>query len=495
MEPAAETPRSPRRRGRGAAFRLAAVLLGLAPFVLAEAACVVFDWGRPDLHDDPFVGFSGTRRLFVLSDDGSRCEIPPSRQSFFRPESFDAVKAPGEYRIFCLGGSTVQGRPFAVETSFTTWLELDLAQADPGRKWQVVNCGGVSYASYRLVPVLREVFEYEPDLIVLYTGHNEFLEDREYGHIRDIPAVVRRPLELAAGTRTFNLLREAALRLADSAGSRPVLGDEVDAMLDYKGGLAKYHRDETWQRGVIEHFRSSLARIVQLCRAAGVRLLLVNPASNLRACPPFKSQHRDGLSADELRRWNDLCRAAGEQLGLNPFRAAALLAEARAIDDRHAGLHFLLGECLEAAGRHDAAREAYVRAKELDVCPLRMLEPMHEALLETARRTGTPLVDARALIERRSEGFAGGYLMLDHVHPSITGHRLIAEALTDELIRRGIVRPRVGWEARRDVAARKHLRSLGRFYFAKGRERLRALRGWAAGRSSFVPPRGDGQAP
>ena len=31
-------------------------------------------------------------------------------------------------------------------------LELSLRAARPEREWDVINCGGVSYASYRLVP-------------------------------------------------------------------------------------------------------------------------------------------------------------------------------------------------------------------------------------------------------------------------------------------------------------------------------------------------------
>ena len=46
-----------------------------------------------------------------------RFEIPPSRQDFFRPDYFDAQKSPSEYRVFCLGESTVQGNPFTIETS------------------------------------------------------------------------------------------------------------------------------------------------------------------------------------------------------------------------------------------------------------------------------------------------------------------------------------------------------------------------------------------
>ena len=494
MESSTRTVKRPPRWWRGLVFRLAAILVGLAPFALAETAFVLLDWGRPDCHDDPFVGFSAMHPLFVPSEDAARYEVARSRRKFFRPESFAARKGPNEYRIFCLGGSTVQGRPFAIETSFTTWLELNLRLADPRRKWEVVNCGGVSYATYRLVPILQEVFGYQPDLIVLYTGHNEFLEDREYGHIRDMPRSVAWPCEMILRTRTYNLLREGYVRLRarprpKAAPDRPVLAAEVDAILDYRGGMAKYRRDEKWRRDVIGHFQYNLRRMVQMSRDAGVRLVLMNPVCNLRDCRPFKSQHRQGLTPEQRRQWEALRHEARSLFGTSRRRAAELLRRALDIDDQHAGLHFLLGKCLDAMARPHQAREAYIRAKELDVCPLRMLEPMHQAVLDTARQTDTPLVDVRRLVEQRSrDGIPGGYLLTDHVHPSIAGHRLIADALTEELIRQRIVRPTEGWKQHQDKEAAEHLASLGDLYFAKGAQRLESVRGWARGKASMVRP-------
>ena len=495
MGSAPATATQPRRRMRGLAFRLAAILLGLGTLALAEGVFVMFDWGRPAHGDDPFVGFSAVHPLFVPNEEESRYEVAPSRRAFFRPESFDIEKGAREYRIFCLGGSTVQGRPFAIETSFTTWLELNLEQADPGPKWEVVNCGGVSYASYRLVPILAEVLRHEPDLIVLYTGHNEFLEDREYGHIRRLPGFAAGPGELIMRTRTYALLREGYLRLRGPSArgapppNGPVLAAEVDAVLDYQGGLEKYHRDEKRRRDVLDHFRYNVARMVAMSQRAGVPMLLINPVCSLRDCPPFKAQHRDGLTAEELRRWDALCGEAARRLGTSPFRALGLLRRAAAIDDQHAGLHYLRARCLDALRRVREAREAFLRAKELDVCPLRILEPMHEALLEIARRSDTPLVDVRKLIEQHSrDGIPGGYLLVDHVHPSVAGHRLIADALTDELIRQGIADPIDGWKQRRDRKADEHLESLGDLYFAKGTQRLELLRQWALGRATWVRP-------
>ena len=88
-----KTPQArPMSRRRRWAFRVAAVLLGLAPLAAFESLCAVFDWGRPSLQGDPFVGFRSIVPLFVLSEDETRYEIPKSRQAYFCYDSFAAEK-------------------------------------------------------------------------------------------------------------------------------------------------------------------------------------------------------------------------------------------------------------------------------------------------------------------------------------------------------------------------------------------------------------------
>ena len=92
------------------------------------------------------------------------------------------------------------------------------------------------------MPILEEVLRYEPDLIILYTGHNEFLEQRAFDHIQSRGRLLNASLQAASRLRTFTLLREAYLRLqgvssSEPSESRPILPTEVDALLDYRGGL------------------------------------------------------------------------------------------------------------------------------------------------------------------------------------------------------------------------------------------------------------------
>jgi len=481
---------------RGGLFRVLAVLLALAPFAAAEAILRVLDWQHPALHDDPFVGFSSIHPLFVLSQDGTRYEIPPAHDRFFCPESFDAVKPPGEFRIFCLGGSTVQGRPFAKETSYTTWLEISLQAADSSHPWRVINCGGTSYASYRLVEVMRELMAYQPDLFLIDIGHNEFLEDRTYQHIKNVPGFVRRPLELASGLRLFGLVRSASAALTGrpQASAKPILGPAVEAKLDYQGGLSTYHHDATWRQDVIDHFEFNLRRMARLGEEAGVPLLLLNPVYSLDL-PPFKAEHRPGLPKGKQRQLEAYRERARDSYGRNLPEAIRLLRKAIALDDQHAGLHYELAKCYQQAGRLEDARRSFIDAKETDVCPLRILEPMSQAIFDVARETGTPVLDLVQIFEAQSQGgILGDDWLVDHVHPSIKGHQFVAQLLVDELVREGRLRVSPGWEAERDRRYEAQMASLDDFYFLKGQKQLGNLRLWAQGRGDRVRPR-DQSAP
>jgi lysophospholipase L1-like esterase len=484
-------------RARRWLFRIGAVLLGLLPFLAFEALCTAFDWGRPGLHDDPFVGFRSTRPLFVLSNDGARYEIPKARQTYFQAESFAAHKPDNEYRTFVLGESTVQGNPYGIQTSFTTWLEIALTAADPARKWEVVNCGGISYASYRLAPVLEEVLAYQPDLVILCVGHNEFLEARTFEHVADRGELLNASLAAASRWRTFNLAREAYLRTqgvssSQPAASRPILPTEVDVLLDYRGGLEEYHHDADLRRGAVAQYEYNLRRMVQMARDAGVPMILIDPVCNLADTPPFKSEHRPGLSVEDQHRWTELSEEASRrQRGedRDAGEAVALLEQACQIDPDHAGGWYNLAKCYEIVGRWNDARRAYLRAKDADVCPLRILEPMHEVVSRVAEQYDVPLVDAQQrFADRSAHGITSGSWLADHVHPTIEGHQVLADELVGTLTQHGIVDPLPDWEATKRKRYTEHYNSLDALYFAKGLEHLKMLRNWSAGRAERIRP-------
>lgn len=469
-------------------FRLCAVLFGLILVLLLEVSCRLAGWGNPVAYDDPFVGFSEVYPLFEKQED--RYEVVPSRKKFFADESFPVQKPDDGYRIFCLGGSTVQGRPYSIETAFGTWLELALNADDPRREWDVISCGGISYASYRLVPILEECLAYEPDLIVLCTGHNEFLEDRSYDHIKDDAGIQRQAMELLARSHLFTLFRRAIHgeeNSEETEADKPMLPGEVDAMLDYHDSLDVYHRDDAWRAGIVKHYEFNLRRMIGLCRQAGVPIVLVRPPVNLAGTPPFKSEVSASLTPAQQETLHSLLRSARENYRDDLPKAIQLLESAVEFDPRFALTWYELGQCYLTQHRKKEAREAFLRARDEDVCPLRLVSEQERGLLRVAREERVPLVDAYLLFEQNSHsGILDDQLLADHVHPTVFGHQLLAAEIYEELVKLGIT------ELPDDLSKREqvwqdHHNSLDNHYFLQGRETLKALQGWTQGRAVGPP--------
>ncbi|MCH8149146.1 MAG: hypothetical protein IH987_14380, partial [Planctomycetes bacterium] len=58
-----------------------------------------------------------------------------------------------------------------------------------------------------MLPILTEVLGYEPDLIIVATGHNEFLEDRAYPPLIHSSLTAKRVWIWLNGLRTYSLGR------------------------------------------------------------------------------------------------------------------------------------------------------------------------------------------------------------------------------------------------------------------------------------------------
>ena len=440
---------------QGITLSLVAVVLF---FGLLEGGLSLFGVEPRLRTEDPFVGFAANIPLFVeqVDPDGRKIMVTAkNKTTIFNPQQFPLEKAPGTRRIFCLGGSTTYGHPYKDPTSFPGWLRELLPEADPGQRWEVINAGGVSYASYREAQLMQELARYQPDLFIIFTGHNEFLEERSYGALRDIPGPVKTSAALLARTRTWAAMSTALDRVGalprPRQSGRVQLTAEVNAILDRSIGPESYRRDDRLREQILLHYRISLERMADIARSAGAEILLVTPVANLRDCSPFKSEHTSGLDPAAQRRSEESLTGALEAMGQERWsEALALLDQAVAIDPGHAELHYRRGKCLLALGRHGEADEALRRARDEDVCPLRALTEMAAIVKEVAREKDTLLVDFDELLGRRvraEQGLRspGEDYFLDHVHPTIAGNRMLAVALVEALAEHGLVRPVMAW--------------------------------------------------
>ncbi len=442
-----EPTKHARSRFRDVLFGLVACLTF---FLLVEGALRLVGFPPPAEGGDPFVGFSGIHLLFRV--ENGIAHTAPEKLKYFNEASFKVPKPSGTVRVFCFGGSTTYGHPFDGRTSFPRWLQDLLNAADPQHTYEVLNAGGISYASYRILPLVKETLKYQPDLMVVYTGQNEFLERRTYSGLMDKPTGF---LALRARLESFNTFRamQTLLQPFTSAdrktGSspkssqdsrKPVLQGEVSAILDRSAGLELYHRDDAFSKGVEEHLDHNLRGIISACANAGVPLILVQPASNLKDFSPFKSESSPGLSAADKREIMSNAARLQKLVDSGNFQATVEpIQELIARDPLNAELHFLHGRALLKAQQFDAARQAFVRAKDLDVCPLRCTSVLENKILSVAKEKKTVLVPFKDALDRKAaqsgdrSGIPGNESFLDHVHPTIENHQFLAEMILEEI--------------------------------------------------------------
>ncbi len=176
-------------------------------FLLLELLLLAVGFSVADPGGDPFVGFSGYVPLLEPSRDKDGKPIlrtARNKLNWFNEIEFTAKKPANTYRIFCLGGSTTYGHPYWDNTSYSRWLREMLPIIDSSKRWEVINAGGISYASYRVANVMEELSQYEPDAFLVFSAHNEFLERRTYASIIDSPTI--KFSGLLSKTRTWQLM-------------------------------------------------------------------------------------------------------------------------------------------------------------------------------------------------------------------------------------------------------------------------------------------------
>ncbi|PLX94661.1 MAG: hypothetical protein C0619_02545 [Desulfuromonas sp.] len=428
-------------------------------FLLLEGGLALFGVNPALQTDDPFVGFASNAPLFVPTSGAAGDELmitASNKKDYFNRQSFAQQKAPNTYRIFTLGGSTTYGRPYDDSTSFSGWLRELLPASDRTKNWEVINAGAISYASYRVANLMEELIDYQPDLFIIYTGHNEFLEERTYRKLRELSPLVRSTAAVLSKTRTWSALTKVLQSRATSTDTDDEehykLSAEVDTILDRSVGLQGYQRDKILQQNVINHFRISLESMVTMARSVGARVVFVKPASNLKDCSPFKSQDTAGTSeATQQKVWKLLSMTKPLVWQQQWEMVLHFLDQAVALNPDSADLRYRRGQALFALHRFEEAKKELVMARDEDVCPLRAQSPIGKIVAEVAKERQVTLVDFEDLLEQRmlstkKHSILGEEFFLDHVHPTIEGHKLLAVELLEVMTRQGLVDPDPDWQ-------------------------------------------------
>ncbi|MCX8064902.1 MAG: SGNH/GDSL hydrolase family protein [Candidatus Hydrogenedentes bacterium] len=244
-------------------------------FSLEILARVIEIWYPPMIMDIG-LGFTEDSKLFIADPSSSQYLITnPNKVIAFQPQRFPARKEKGTYRIFFLGGSSV---------NYVNYELPGLAQRIKEKfhpkikKVEIINCGGLSYGSHRLVLIAREVANYEPDLALIYSAHNEFEE------IEQLDLAKIKTTKLQKVLYSFAFMRFVRDRVAQyqisklkAEHNRRLLAQSLpDAS---KGWLHKFTPEEIGER--MKKYEENLREIIHTFREKNADVIIATVPSNL----------------------------------------------------------------------------------------------------------------------------------------------------------------------------------------------------------------------
>ncbi len=337
-----------------------------------------------------------------------------------------AEKKPDDViRIVCIGGSTVEGHPIQ-EMAFPFVIQHLLSLLKPEQKFEVLGAGVGGQYSAGEVEVLHEVVDLKPDLIVLYSAHNEF-------HPKNVGALMKSSEHPVLGELTGIVEKMALRRLVlRSFHVEPVV--QVNESIKDK---APDHRpiDGKEYGLVLSAFRDRLNEFVDVCERRDIGLVLCTSVSNMRDFPPMADVYRADLSREDREKETALIAESIAASKARDFQHALDLAEQAAkIDATPAGIYYARGKALDGLERFPEAKEQYRLARDYDGRVNRATTELNAIVREVADKTPALLADVEnRFAEASPQGIVGRNWILDNVHPSVEGQAMIARVVIETL--------------------------------------------------------------
>jgi len=305
---------------------------------------------------------------------------------------FQKSKSEDVFRVVTLGGSTTAGFPYHFYYGFPQGIERHLVAAMPDRKVEVVNLGMTAVNSYTLWDLRSEIAQINPDVIVIYAGHNEY-----YG-------------AFGAGSTVYSLgnhiwLKHLFLRIQRTAifsALRGAIGafsstpDDANGKTDrtlmaqvVKDASIEWD-DDTFMAGE-DQFKKNMEDVIDTFSSAGIPVFIGTLVSNLSDQAP---------------------------LGTNVI-ADSIFVQAQA-------------QCCD---KLEETRDLFIRAKDLDNIRFRAPSSFNKIVADLSQVSGVTLVDLQQIFnDASSSGIPGRDLFIDHLHPTADGYELMADTFAGAIV-------------------------------------------------------------
>lgn len=338
------------------------------------------------------------------------------------PDVFNQSKSSGIIRIFTLGGSTTAGFPYDFQVSFPQQLKMILSRSFPGKKFEIINLGISAINSFSVLDLLPEVLDHDPDLIIIYMGHNEFYGVYGSASTFSIPfngVLIRFYLKLQK-VRMVQGLKKLVNHLLPARKIQSEHETFMETSLADKSVL--YHSKKYKQ--TITNFHTNLDLILGKCRNKKIPVLISDLVSNIRDFPPFRSF--PGMAGQEEI---NATRIDGDRLFNHDQNKNSISKDDNSLSpvNLSADAWFRTGKNSLSQGDTIQARYYLNGAKDRDLIPFRASGEINDIISQLAIKYNYQLVDMEDEFNHYSDkGIIGNDLICDHLHPNVEGYYLMA---------------------------------------------------------------------
>ena len=367
------------------AFRGIAMLLPVLLLVILELSLRIFGYG----HDTRlFIRYPDDPRYWVMNKYASERYFSDTvNETKGSIEPFLVDKPAGTFRIFVLGESTTAGYPYFHNGSFHRWLQFRLMHEHPELHFEIINVSLTAVNSYTVLDFGRQVLDYRPDAILVYTGHNEYYGALGVGstsHIANSRWLVKTMLALRR-LRLVQLLSRMWSGLRGGASAGPVrTSDSRENLMQRMAADQQIGYGSAAYEAGIRQFHDNIQDLCRITLSRGVPVFLSTVVSSERDLKPFSGGERE----------------------------------------------YALGDSLYRAGDFVKAKRCYEQAREEDALRFRAPMAIDSVIVQLAAAySNVHLVDALGRFEAASpHAISGRETLLEHVHPNLYGYALLSDA-------------------------------------------------------------------
>lgn len=309
-----------------------------------------------------------------------------STSPYFSSQNFSLPKNKNAKRIFVIGNTVVSGWPYTERQSIATKVKALLTKFNLLNNVEIIPISFAGFNSSNAVELINEIKTFDPDMIILFMGHNEF-----YTHDDLTPRL---------GEISFNLVDMVDRLLIEIGLKKEITFDknihDLETVFPELVPKRTIIKSDPEYISAVKNFRNNLSEIIKTCKTEKINLLLPVITDNLLVPPLGIVQNTKEIQADII------------------FSNARM--------------------AIYRDGDIEKAKALFLKTKELDAVKIRMPEEIKSAY-EQGDIHKSFLVKIDSLFEINCvNNIPSSELFLDYIHPNYKGMNIIAAALTEKII-------------------------------------------------------------